>query len=112
LRFNFANIFVIYVFVLFIIDLYIHIYIYIYIYIHTHTVFHLTLTPQITPLFLHVQKNGKERSVVWMKGGHKMMTIIFIQGVWFIRDQTKSDDRLGQTKKKSPLPFCKIRNNY
>jgi len=37
---------------------------------------------------------------------------ICIQGVRFVRDQTKSDDRLGQTKKKSPLPFCKIRNNY
>jgi len=35
-----------------------------------------------------------------------------IQGVRFVRDQTKRDDRLGQTKKKSPLPFCKIRNNY
>jgi len=37
---------------------------------------------------------------------------IYIQGVRFVRDQTKSDDRLGQTKKKIPLPFCKIRNNY
>jgi len=37
-------------------------------------------------------------------------TFVFIQGVRFVRDQTKSDDRLGQTKKKSPLLFCKIRN--
>jgi len=36
----------------------------------------------------------------------------YIQGVRFVRDQTKSDDRLGQTKKKSPVPFCKIRYNY
>jgi len=47
----------------------------------------------------------------------KMIILIYcnlcdIQGVRFVRDQTKSDDRLGQTKKKSSLPFCKIRNNY
>jgi len=33
---------------------------------------------------------------------------IYIQGVRFVRDEMKSDDRLGQTKKKSPLPFCKM----
>jgi len=32
--------------------------------------------------------------------------------VWLLSDQTKSDDRLGQTEKKSFLPYCKIRNNY